>query len=264
MLSFTPMLKLEQVKEGGAAGGTPAKVEPNPPATPSPSDAPKGQEDLDDLGYEKVAEVKTEVKAGEETPKAPEVPKIDDKPIVPGTGYGKEAPKVDDLPPVVEPTKAEPDALDKALEGIPKEEIGKIKDFATKNKITVEQAKAFAELRKTEIKEAVAFGEKQKKDFENAKLRERAAWHKELKDDPTFGGEKFDKSLATVEKVMEEFLPQTKKMLTEGNGILPPYLMRDLSKLGEHLYATQKLVQGDAPTITPEKKDVDDALAFYE
>ncbi len=59
MLSFTPMLKLEQVKEGGAAGGTPAKVEPNPPATPSPSDAPKGQEDLDDLGYEKVAEVKT-------------------------------------------------------------------------------------------------------------------------------------------------------------------------------------------------------------
>ena len=59
-------------------------------------------------------------------------------------------------------------------------------------------------------------------------------------------------------------MPNTKKELTKSGAMLPPWVMRDLAKLAETLYASPKLVQGD-PVVPREEVDDEDAhLAFYK
>lgn len=271
MKFFMPMLKLDKLNEGGAGGGMPKPPPATPPAevTPpvvTPAEAP-GDTTHDELGYEI-----TPAKEGEADPATP--PKTapiskDTEPVKePATGYDKEpaAPVVEPpvTPPVVVPPAAQDD-LDKALVGLPDIELKKIKEFATANKITPEQATAYAALRKQEMKDAQDHYEKTQKEFENEKLKTKAEWHKELKNDPDFGGEKFLVNVAKVDKVLEQFLPGLKKSLTERKAMLPPYLMRDLAKLGDHMFGTETLVQGgpkgpDAPV----EKSGDEALDWYE
>lgn len=271
MKFFMPMLKLDKLNDEGGGGGMPKPPPATPPAAPitpatPPVEAPGNDDHLDELGYEIAP------KEGEATPpvekKAAAISKDTEPVKEPATGYDKEpaAPVVEPpaTPPVVTPPVAQDD-LDKALVGLPDIELKKIKDFATLNKITPEQATAYAALRKQEIKDAQDHYEKTQKEFENEKLKTKAEWHKELKNDPDFGGEKFLVNVAKVDKVLEQFLPGLKKSLTERKAMLPPYLMRDLAKLGDHMFGTETLVQGgpkgpDAPV----EKSGDEALDWYE
>lgn len=262
MLSFMQNHKLEEANpDAPKGGGTPESKEP-PKSKAGDAKAEGDGDNLDELGYEKVKPEEGEKsKAGDSKKKDPVEEKIEN----PATGYGDEPPKVEEpkADDKEEEAAPEPDEFDKALEALPKEEASKIKDFAKKHNVSIEVAKAFGELRKSEIEEAKAHFEKRQKELEQEQLRMRAAWHKELKEDPAFGGEKFKQSILAAEKVLGEFMPETKKLLTERKGVLPPYVMRDLASMAKHLYATEKLVQGDPNTPKADEKEKDDALDFY-
>lgn len=250
------------LKKDDAPPGAPEK--PAAPASDPP--AQEGGDKFDDFGYP-IQTKEEPPKEGDPKPpgdKPAEAPAAEPKKVEkPATGYAGEPPKVD--PPPAAPEKpAEPDDFDKALEGLPKEESSKIKEFAKKHNVSVEIAKEFGNLRKDEMKDLAKKADEWVAEQQRKVIETRAAWHKELRDDPTFGGEKFNHNVAMSERVLEEFMPGTKKALTEQGSVLPPYVMRDLANLGKHLYATEKLVTGE-PSKPEESKDAesDDPLAFY-
>lgn len=269
MLNFINKLRLDKIKEGGTGGAAaePA-VEPKvePPATPD-SKATAQEGNTDDFGYP-VGEAEPAAGDKPAEPKAPEPKektKEGEKSEEPSTGYGIEEPKVDE--PIVEEKKPdekppEPDELDKALDGLPKDESQKIKDFAQKHKLTPEVAKGYAELRKQELADAEKFHENAQKELTRKVQEQRQSWHQELKKDPNFGGDKFAHNLQRADKVLSEFMPGLKKELTDRKGMLPPYVMRDLAKLADHLYSTEKLVTGD-PGERAEESKPNEALDFY-
>lgn len=266
MLNSLRILRLlDQVKEGeGAAPPVPPTPAAKPENQPAPAaNNPPAQESgdkFDDFGY---PIVKDAAPAEGEKPKAPEPQKEAPAPVAePATGYGAEPPKVEPeapAPPALDPAvpPAEKTELDKVLEAatLPKEETAAIKEFATKHSMTPDQVKAYAELRKSELADAEKHAQEQVKAAERHKIEQRASWDKELREDSTFGGTNFSKSVQTAEKVLNDFFPNFKKKLTESKGMLPPYLMRDLAKLGETLYATPSLVQGEPPSGPPKTED---------
>jgi len=221
-----------------------------PIPTPNPSTPPVETEvddsGLDEFGYKKNDEP---TKKPEEN-KAKE-PEADKKIETPATGYGKEeTPSEPEKEEVKEPTteeekaKAELDELVKDLpEAINKEEVTK---FALENKLTKEQVVAYKNYVAKNLKDAEA---KQKE----AVKAQRSEWKKELTTDPEFGGENFDKNVDRVEKVLENYMPNMKKVLTERGSMLPPYVMRDLLALSKILNPTTTLVSGDP--IQPEETD---------
>lgn len=247
-----------------ASSAPAAPATPPAPAAPAP---PPSAEQFDDFGYPKAppeAAPKAEEKPPGDKPKeapAPEPEKVAD----PVSGYSGPEPKVEDPPapaaPVAPPAAA--DDYDKALEGLPKEELGKIKDFAKKHNVTVDQAKAFGEMRRDELKAQEAAVANFEKEQERLKQQQRATWYKELKADTTFGGENYDHNVLKVEKVLAELMPNTKKVLTEYKAMLPPYVMRDLAKIAEHLFSTEKLVTGNPAVQEVDDKKADDALSYY-
>lgn len=286
MIDFIGKQKLAANKDGAGGGSPPPADPPAPPPTdpPKPAAEPPGAsnpppaktegDNLDDFGYVKdpaPGEKPPEKKAGDppkEGDKSKETPPAKIADIKdPGTGYGEEPPKVDDPPPAdPKDPPAAPDEIDKVLEGLPKEEIAKMRDFVTKHETkTVKEAlKEFAEIRRQEYADAKKSVERRQAQIEQEKNQTRAQWHKELKDDPGFGGEKFQINVTRAEKVLSEYMPQTKKALTERKSMLPPYVMRDLAAMADHLYPEQKLVQGDPPPPpAQEAKGTDDALAYY-
>ena len=241
---------MEQLSDA-SAGGAPAK------APPAPSD----KVETDDFGYQ--VEAKAEAPKVEEKPAAkPE----EEKPIAAATGYDSE-PKVEEKPEEkseqkVEEKPEEKNALDIKVEGLPDKELAKIKEFAKEHKVPKEIAEAYAKLRKSELE---AFDKAQKEaaaESERQIQATRKNWYTELKEDPKFGGENFARNTKQVEKVMEEFMPNTKKVLTERKGMLPPYFMRDLAAIADQMYSTEKLKTGDA-SVPPKDNEEDDALAFY-
>jgi len=167
----------------------------------------------------------------------------------PSTGYGtdddEEEEKKEVTPPVEE--KKEPATDEEKLVQEYNETVkdlpaqlnkDKVLKFATDNKFTKEQLAAYAEYAKKEVA-----------DMETAKaaaIKEtRKQWKKELKEDPEFGGEQFDLNVDRAEKVLEKYLGNTKKVLTERGSVVPPYIMRDLAKLYQILNPTAPLVTGD-------------------
>lgn len=266
MLNFIPKLKLDKVKEGGGGGAPPVEPKVDPAATPPAPKVEEGGDTHDELGYEKVpAPASEKEKAGDKpVEKKTDEPKAPEKVENPATGYGDEPPKVEPPAKKVEEVPPVKDELDPVVEGLPKVEADKIKEFAKKHSASKEIIKAFADLRKSEIEADKVAAADYEKDLEREKQQVKADWHKELKDDPVFGGEKFSYNISRAEKVLEEFMPSTKKTLTERKGILPPYVMRDLAKLAEHLYSTERLVQGEPKAEVKDDKAADDPLAFYE
>jgi len=263
MRIFTANLKMNKAEDGKNGGGQTTQPEVKSGAAPDAKESQADGDQLDDFGYAITAE-ETQGKpdAKGDAPKAPEKP----EPEEPVTGYGKkplEAPaeeekKKDEPPPVK-------DELELNTEGVPKEEIEKVRTFAKQHKVSKEIAQAFLELRKGEIKAQAEADAKAAADYEKAKKRQWAEWDKELRADQTFGGDKFEFNLNRVEKVMSEFMVNTKKRLTESKGVLPPYLMRDLAKLADRLYETEKFVQGES--TKPEADDEienNDPLEFYQ
>lgn len=280
MLSYMPKLKLDKAGEAGAP--PPAAAFPPPPAAPPvaplapppakdspPAEAPGSK--VDDLGYaphepqpgdkDYVAPAK-----GKEKPPEPAPPPEPVKVEKPATGYGTKPPENPPAAPPPQTPEPVADEFDPALEGLAKEEAGRIKEFAKKNTLTVAQVKAFADVRKIELKNDQAALAKAQEDAKNQTLRIRASWDKELRDDPDFGRDNLEKNLGNAERVLEDFMPQTKKILTERGGMLPPYVMRDLAKMAEKLYSgNEKLVQGEASVPPPPAKTpTDEALEFYQ
>lgn len=250
MLRFMPKLKLEQLSDAVAGGA---------PATTPPSAAT--EKETDDFGYE--VEAKADAPKTEEKPAAkPE----EEKPITAATGYDTE-PKVEEKPEEKSEKKAEEkpedkDALDIKVEGLPDKELAKIKEFAKEHKVPKEIAEAYAKLRKSELEASDKARKEAEAEAERQMQATRKNWYTELKNDPKFGGENFARNTKQVEKVMEEFMPNTKKVLTERKGMLPPYFMRDLAAIADQMYSTEKLKTGDA-SVPPKDNEEDDALAFY-
>lgn len=253
------------------APGASAPVPPPPGMSPP---AAAGETQYDDLGYEIVKDAPTPPGAAAPEPPAPGTPapaaKPDDKIATPATGYGDEPePPAAPAAPVDPATPPEKVSFGEGVEvdpkDVPVDEQKKIAAIATKHKLSKEIIQDYLDTRSAEIKE---FNEAQtkaeadaQKATEDAQKKWRADQQAELKNDPTFGGDKYSHNIHRVEKVLDQYMPNVKKVLTERKGMLPSYFMRDLAAMADHLYGTENVVQGDPSA--PAKKNEDDALDFY-
>lgn len=208
-----------------------------------------------DLGYDEPAAAPAAAPAAPATT-TPEAKKPDDKSATPVTGYIKPAEpaaapaapeaKPDDKP--AEPTEEEKtrkeisDVVSTLGDGYSKEKITK---FALDNKLSKAQVEAYvSQLKADDAAEAKA--------REEAVTEKRKTWNEELVKDPDFGGENFDKSVHEVEQLVEKYFPNTKKMLTEKKGMLPPYFMKDLLTVAKALKPTNKFEGGEPPAPAEE------------
>ena len=228
----------------------------------APTESKPAEPKADDFGYT-AAEPKVEPAAEPKVePVAEPVAEPKTEPVVenPATGYDDK----NKVEPAAEP-KAEPktepvtepkteDEIKKEFDGLLTDFSDKevILDFAIKQKLTKEQVEAYVSLRKEEDARLIA-------KFDNDKIEARSKWSNELKEDKDFGGDDFDKNINRVEKVLENFMPNTKKVLTDTKGMLPPYIMRDLLSLSKTLNPTISLVSGD-----PSVPVVDESENFLE
>lgn len=267
------MLKLNKIDDGkGGTGGTPPKPEDvKPPAAGDPPAKKDGDKEFDELGYEIVPP--KDSPPGDKKPEGDPPPKDPTKKpeeVEPGTGYGKEPPKVEDAPPGDPPPKKEdappPTDLEKKLEAFAKPFADKIKLQITELGLEGEKLDKFIALRTQEVKDAEAWTKNQQAEMKRQSQLKEQGWHKELKEDPVFGGDKFPVNLARSEKVLAEYLPELKKELTEAGAMLRPSVMRGLARLADQLYPDRKMVQGDPP---PSKEETDkdkpnNPLDFYQ
>jgi hypothetical protein len=210
--------------------------------------APKSEEPYDEYGYPK-----TDAPA--------------EKEIVAATGYDEKAPEAPKEEPKKE-TASETAAeaakeLDIDVKDLPEDDAKSVKEFAKKHGITKEVAQAMADMKKAEHKELNDALENRRIEIEQKKKQMAVDWHNELKNDPTFGGEKFAYNIKQAEKVIDQFMPNLKSRLLQDKQMLPPYVMKDLAKLAKHLYSTEKLTQGEPIVQTKANDDVEDHLAFY-
>ena len=220
----------------------------------------EGQKVTDEFGYETV----NEEKAKEES-------EVADSDEAPASGYEKppEEPPAEEKPKeeVKEKTKVEASPDDDELgiidtNGLLPDEVTELKEFAKAHKLPKNVIKAMVESKKAEIAKAQALIKSQEKEIEQTRLKIKKQWHDELLKDPHFGGEKFNHSVKRVNKLLNEFLVETKNKLTEAGSMLPPYVMRDLAKLADRVYKTESFTQGEPPKPKEEPKE-NDPLAFY-
>lgn len=264
-------LRLDQVNEGGDGNATGYETPPPEETKSENPTAPEAAGNIDEFGYKSSAppdesgkkDDSPEEEGKKESEKTPETEEQPDK----VTGYDEEPPKVD--PPKEETQEEEPPPEDElgyelSAEGMDEKEIEKIKAFAKTHKLSEETAKAFLALKKSEIdSEKAAQAEYQNK-LKQAVAAKKAEWHKELKDDPKFGGQNFARNIHKVDKVLNQIMIETKKKLTESKTMLPPYVMRDMAKLHDQLFGTENLVHGDKGDPSKEASAAeDDHLSFY-
>jgi len=271
---YRHMIKRDEVNgDGEASGGdgTPTKTPATPPAEPASAqtDETDGGE-FDDYGYPITKTPDKPGKKAEESGKPGEKASEEDVEIKePVAGYGakplEEVP--DDAKPPEEKPPEEKNELGFELEvkDLPAEAAKKIKDFAKAHKLTKEAAEALVADKKAEIKFQNDVAIETKKEIDKAKAKVRAGWDKELRTDKDFGGDNFARNLTNVEKVLKDFFPNTKKVLTEKGSMLPPNVMKDIAKLAKYVYDTERLVHGGERKAgdIEEKADHDDALDFY-
>lgn len=252
-----------------------------PTPTPTPEAAapevvePKAGE-VDDLGYT-TPEEKAEIKLVPDEPEVvkPTEEKKDEEPTEDTTGYGKEDdPKTPEAKPaektaeeLAQEKKDEENKTDeekaaelvqvnikKSIEALP-ESVNKdvVSKFAEDNGLTDVQVEAYVKLAQADHDSlVVAQAEAVKK--------QRSDWKGELQGDPEFGGENFDKNVDRVNKVLDKYMPDTKKILTERGTMLPPYIMRDFLKLDSVLNPKTKLPVGEPPAVVKEEVSLLDEL----
>lgn len=258
-------LLMDEIKEEapGAASGYKEQTEEGTKKTEA--DGEKKQE-VDEYGYVTPAKEDDSDDKKESNPEDNSKKSDDDPEKKTITGYEEEDPKKpeeDPKKPEEDPKKPEEVVLENT-EGLLPEEIASLQEFVKKHGVNKELAQALVEQKKQGIKayEEYVAKEKQEREAQTRALKE--SWKTELKTDPDFGGEKFRHNLKQVDRIIDEFLPNLKKTLTEGGGMLPPYVMRDLAKFADHLYSTEKLVQGDPIKLDQGKEqEGNDPLAFY-
>lgn len=256
MTLFTKMLKLDKAGEISPGGEPPVIPAVVAPVTASVTPLVEKPSEFDELGYKIIPKV--------ETPKDPAVVPPVEKKLEDKTGYEKEPVVEVVVPPVVAPVVPPVlDDIDKALVGLPKQDADDIKAFAVENNLTPEVAQKWAAKVKANIELQKVHASNMEKQVEQQKQQTRALWYKDLKDSQDFGGADFDKNVLKANKVLTEFMPQTEKALTQAKSVLPPYVMRDLAKMADHLYATDKLTVGDPIVPTQDEKVKDDALEYY-
>lgn len=223
------------------------------PKPPSINEEDKLEVEIEDFGYGDPIK--------EETPPPAAPKKEDDKPIEKKvTGYeSKEeipppaappAPKKEETPP---PAAKEGEVdYNESLKDLPESiDKEKVLKFATENKLSKEQVEAYKKF----VKEETASLEARQNE---AVKEQRSTWKKELMTDPEFGGENFDKNVDRVEKVLEKYMPNMKKVLTERGSMLPPYIMRDFLALDKLLNPSNTLVTGDVNQPKEEKNYLDE------
>lgn len=263
---------MDENKENGGGGGTGYEAGKSEAATATSgsteSTGAESEGDTDDLGYAVVKEkpAAPENKEGTSDDKSKPAETAKPKEVTPGTGYSAEGASTETPPPKTEITtedEASKLEFEVKAEGIPDAELKEIKTFAKANKLSKEQTQAYLDLRKSALLTGAKAQEDAKIAAENARKQQRSQWHQELVNDPAWKGEKFGENLKVAERVLDEHFPQLKKSLTERGGMLPPYHMRELVKLGELLYKTENLVEGQAPDGA-NKSSEDDALDFYK
>jgi outer membrane protein OmpA-like peptidoglycan-associated protein len=245
-------------KSEADAGGGKKQVPPTPPPPKDNAPPKEAGDTLDEYGYDKP---KDEVpKDQKPAPKGEE----DSEGEAPPTGYEKEPEKLE--PPKDDKPKDSPppeDDLKLDPKGLADEDVKNVKEFAKKHKISKEVAQALLDERKAAFDKAVKTLADQQAEEEADIKRTKIEWYKELKNDATFGGDKFEHNIKQIGKVVDDFMPNLKKVLTERKVMMPPYIMKDLAKIAGHLYSTDKMIQGDPPAPSKKDEPEDDSLAFY-
>lgn len=261
----------EQVNDSNnGAGGTPNG---SPPAPNNQTPEPKGN--LDEFGYQ----IKPATPPPPAAPPAPPVqnqsgqtsqqtpatppPAADNNlgynapppPPEPNTtGYGdpNTTPPPATPPPetsaATPPPPATPPEVHKVeanLEGLADITKKELSDFIQKYKIPKEAQQAFIDQRKSEIVQASRTKTEQETAVKNETARLRSTWFNELKADKEFGGNNFDANVKAVNKLLTDFFPSVKNMLTEKQGMLPPSVMKEYHNVAKKLYETESFVQGD-------------------
>lgn len=247
-------LKMDQATDNPPPGApaTPPVVPPVEPPPTAPPVVPPVEEKFDSHGYP-IANPPPEVPPKEDPsptfPKPGEKPPEDPPPAEPSpaVGYDKPpeaAPKVEDPAKPPEPAK-EGDLKVEDKGELTDEEVTGVLAFANKHKLAQSVVDAMISERKAEVETWKANNVKLEQNAQNAAKVKQNKWYDELKADPDFGGENFKVNVKKVDKLVADFMPNIKKELTKGGGMLPPYIMRDFFKLANHLHKTETLVEGD-------------------
>lgn len=286
MKDYVVRILRNKVTEGGEPIGGEGKLEEKIEGDPAPDDKskdkpddkkgdppPKGEGDkeYDELGYEKAPKKSGEKKPDEKKDPAPDAKKVENS-----TGYGDEEPKVEEVDPKDKPPEKkedpppEPKDIDKKLEALTKVNAvmaEKTKQQATDLGLEGEKLDKFIAHRMAEQQAAGEWAAAQERAAKRAAQERHAGWHKELKADPDFGGDKFATNITRANKVLEEFGPEFKKELTDNGVMLRPSVMRMLARIADHSYPDRDFTQGDPPSGKDEDKDTkdkpNDPLAFY-
>lgn len=263
MKKWALLMSPEGDANAGAAPTTESKAAQQPPTPANPPQAETEGDQFDDLGYKVTkpeATKDTETK-GDKKPEQTETPPQSEEIKDPVSGYDKAPePVKEETPPAAEPVKEETaPTVEVNVDGLPESVATALKKTVTDMKLSKEAAEALVSIKKKEIENLNSLQKAMEKEAADTKLK----WYNELKSDPVFGGDKYAFNVNRVEKVLNEFMPDTKKVLTERKSMLPPYVMRGLAKIADHLYGTESLVQGGAKEPSPDDKKVDDVLSFY-
>lgn len=275
MRYFKSNMPMMQKKEddpapGGAPTPEPGK-EQTPPTNPPPAKGEGDDDEYDELGYKK-EKTGTPPKTGDNPPNKEESEPKEDEPVKePASGYTAEPEVVKEDDPPTKPIEGDPppapDEIDKALEGVHKDDLVGIKATAKDLGLNAEQAKKLAAAAVAERARVEKWRTDQQKDIEKKVKLRNQTWFKELKEDKDFGGEKFAKNTQMAEKLLQDYGPEFKKQLTESKGMLPPNVMRMLARAAAIVYQTDKMIQGDptrpAPNGGKPKDTTDEALEFY-
>ncbi len=283
MFKFKRTFMLYAPNEEGQDGGGGSGYEDTTPDDKN-DEGSEDAGDTDDYGYgeipEEAGDEKSEDKADDKS-KQTETSKQDEKKPVEksSTGYldengelkseekTKEDPPEKEEPPKTEEKSGEGDEFlkDVKFEGVKDEDKKTLSDFIKTHKLPKEASQALVDLRKTESEKIKAFAAEHDKKMKDLEAEVKRGWIKELKEDKDFGGTNFAHSIKAAEKVMSEFLPNTKIKLTGADKMVPPYLMKDLAALHKKLYSKEKF-DSNGNNATPDSDDnnPDAHLDFYQ
>lgn len=250
---------------GGANAQTTPQVPPPAPSTPTPQ-AP-GTIEFDELGYPKA---QSQPPAPNQTPQAAQPPAATPPAGEVNSGYNTPPPPPNAAgyvdPNAAPPAPATPPAAPAAAAtpaGEFKVEVD-LKDFNDvdkklftenfeKYKLPKEAQQALVDIRKNYIQQQTVEQANYQKELDAQILKTKTDWFNELKNDKDFGGANFDANTKMVNKFINDFMPNTKKMLTEKGGMLPPNTMRDFHSVAKKLYETEGFVQGDGSAASETK-----------
>jgi len=252
-----------QVNPGDTGGGgANAQTTPQvpPPAQSAPTPQAQGGIEYDELGYPKA---QSQPPAPNQTPQAAQPPAATPPAGEVNSGYNTPPPPPNAAgyvdPNAAPPAPATPPAAPAAF----KVEAD-LKDFSDadkqlltqhfeKYKLPKEAQLALVDIRKSELVAQQQAQAQYQKQVEAETNRIKTEWFNELKNDKDFGGANFDANTKMVNKFIADFMPNTKKMLTEKGGMLPPNTMRDFHAVAKKLYETEGFVQGDGSAASETK-----------